>query len=232
MLQDYQASSATVRELVALQKGIELDVVSTQESLTDISATQGLDGLDDGFAWPRKAQPSEEEGCSGGGDRARAEGGGPVGRISQLLTRYDEFHAGGIEMANAYISGGPAAGNTFMATFDATSDKLQKEIEASGSIVEKIVAEDVAAAAAQSEALEARAAGFFNTMVGLCIALLAIGAAIAVFVSRRLVRPVTTITNYMSDLAKGDLSPRCPMHSEPTRSATWRARLPCSATIS
>ncbi|SMD18966.1 HAMP domain-containing methyl-accepting chemotaxis protein [Rhizobium sp. RU36D] len=211
VLQDYKTSSAAVRELVSLQKEIELEVVSTQESLTDISATQGLDGLDDGFALADESAAALKKKVARVMELAKElKVDGLSVTMGQLLARFDEFHAGGIEMANAYIAGGPAAGNKFMGTFDATSDKLQKEVEASGSIVAGIVASDVKAAEAQSAALEARASSFFNTMVALCIALLAIGAAIAIFVSRRLVRPVTTITNYMSGLAKGDLTTDVP----------------------
>jgi len=50
-----------VTELSVLQREIELDIVSTQESLTDISATRGLDGLDDGFALAEESSKSLHE---------------------------------------------------------------------------------------------------------------------------------------------------------------------------
>ncbi|MBI2362790.1 MAG: transglycosylase domain-containing protein, partial [Elusimicrobia bacterium] len=44
-----------------------------------------------------------------------------------------------LEMANAFIKGGPAEGNTLMGNFDSFSDALQKEIEATHSMVTAIV---------------------------------------------------------------------------------------------
>ena len=214
VLSSVQSSSAVVRELVALGKGIELDVVSTQESLTDISATQGKDGLDDGFALAEEAAKALKSKAA----RMRQIAGDLkaqtlLANIDTLLTRYEAFHAGGIEMAKAFIAGGPAAGNPLMATFDATSDNLQKEVSSMGSIVDDIVAADVSAADQQAMALEQAAASFLRVSIGACLALILIGAAIAVFVSRRLVNPVTTITAYMTQLAKGDLGSDVP-HAE------------------
>jgi methyl-accepting chemotaxis protein len=41
------------------------------------------------------------------------------------------FRDAGVEMAKAYVAGGPAEGNKLMASFDQVADTLQQEIETS-----------------------------------------------------------------------------------------------------
>ncbi|MBO3760683.1 HAMP domain-containing methyl-accepting chemotaxis protein [Ciceribacter sp. L1K22] len=202
-----QNEALLIRELVTLQKNVELSVVSTQESLTDISATQGRDGLDDGFALAEEEARHLNE-YAGGITQLASKLNSPelASAIGQLVARYDEFHAGGIEMANAYIAGGPEKGNVLMGNFDAVSDALQAEVESMTSIVSGIVAKSDAEAGAALVSVQANGARMLLVMELLGAFTVLCGIALAFFVSRRLMRPLTRATGAMNGLAEGNLS--------------------------
>ncbi|MBF0626789.1 MAG: hypothetical protein HQL91_01070 [Magnetococcales bacterium] len=102
-------------------------VSRVQGQLTHISATLGLDHLDQGFDRARDAREAFHAGLT---------------NLQQLLTkhplnlpfatetlslgnRFDAFHQQGIEMAHAYIQKGTFQGNQKMKGFDTTADALR-----------------------------------------------------------------------------------------------------------
>jgi len=113
-----------------LAKNMQLQVVQVQQWLTDISATRGQDGLDDGFKEAEKAhqmfladlakiRASYEEKKDSGG----------IAQTDQLMARMAEWYAVGKKMAQAYIEGGAPAGNKIMGEFDKVSTQLQAALE-------------------------------------------------------------------------------------------------------
>jgi methyl-accepting chemotaxis protein len=195
-----------LRELIASQKDVELAIVSTQESLTDISATQAKDGLDDGF------KLAEEEAARLAKLMERIntlsvalEAPDLVPAMKLLADRYADFHKAGIEMANAFIKGGPAEGNKLMGNFDSFSDALQKEIEATHSMVTAIVDRETKKAEADITNARAEAESMAALLAALGAILLASGAGLAFFVMRRLLAPLDRATDAMNRLADGHI---------------------------
>ncbi len=98
--------------------------------LTDISATRGMDGLNDGFdeaAKSRKAFYGEvatlkERFSSHGKNEGLRE-------IEKITTLFDEFYELGKLMAEAYVRGGPPEGNLMMEKFDAVAASLFKNVD-------------------------------------------------------------------------------------------------------
>ena len=211
---DTKTNDKLITELAVLTKGIELDIVSTQEALTDVSATRGMDGLDDGFALAgeaaqdlkTKANRVIEIGDSLNDPAVRTA-------IEALNAKYATFHAAGIEMAQAYVAGGPAEGNKLMGSFDQVSDELQKEIEASSAAIEAAQARIEAETASRVEAMNADAGA--SVVAGILFGALALilGLALMVYVSRKVIRPLTDMKDYMGRLAAGDYSTDVP-HAE------------------
>jgi|GEM_PF-638304 len=122
-LDDFYVLAEVVRDL-------QLDVVQVQQWLTDISATRGLDGLDDGM-----------EVAAGFAERfphdiARGRAVAKTLEIPELQLILDELEAAfppyyqaGIDMAAAYIQGGPKLGNPMMGEFDAVAEKIVATVE-------------------------------------------------------------------------------------------------------
>ena len=192
------------RNLSLLQKDIEIEIVSTQESLTDMSATRGLDGLDDGIKLAEESA-ARLHGHAAELRKLANEAGltALVTTVDTLEARFDTFHQAGKTMAEAYVSGGPEAGNKLMGSFDHVSDELQAEISRSGEIVAAFVADRETRAADVAGALEAEAVGLLKLQALLACLMLASGLGLAVFVSRRLMRPLVGVTEAMRQLAEG-----------------------------
>lgn len=137
------ASSANVvaneaLPLMVLIKDIQLDVVQVQQWITDVSATRGLPGFDDGFA--------EAENFA-------KKFGEDVGKARELATKLDlpeivaalndteasfgPFYETGVEMGKVYVAEGPEQGNVSMGEFDAVAGAMGDNMDALRAKVEE-----------------------------------------------------------------------------------------------
>ncbi len=144
-----QASLIAEKEIPTLNKAheLKLSVVQVQQWLTDISATRGLDGLNDGFeeaeqnAQLFKALIGELQEL----DRGNAE------HYQAMLPVFDAYYDVGRRMARAYIDGGPGGGNPMMGQFDEVAEKMTQEVDA---LLQKTQARAGAAVGEQQAAAE------------------------------------------------------------------------------
>ncbi len=99
---------------------LRLAVVQVQQWLTDISATRGQDGLNDGFV---EAESNAAEA------RRLIEELALLDQANQdsyhsMLQAFEAYYLAGKSMAQAYIDHGPAGGNRLMASFDEAAAAL------------------------------------------------------------------------------------------------------------
>ncbi len=123
-----EASSELIdKEMTILNSAHELKlaVVQVQQWLTDISATRGWDGLNDGFdeaknnadifyALIEKLTVVDAENAE---------------RYRQMLPVFKEYFAVGKQMAQFYIDEGPEGGNRMMATFDEAAASMSEQVD-------------------------------------------------------------------------------------------------------
>jgi methyl-accepting chemotaxis protein len=112
-----------------LAKDMDKDIVQVQQYLSDISATRGLDGLDDGF---KEAQKNHDEFLANvdkfeqmftaKGNTAALE------KARTLKASFEAFYQAGLQMAHGYVDGGPPVGNSMMGGFDKASNELQNTL--------------------------------------------------------------------------------------------------------
>ncbi len=130
-LSQVKQSMVTVEEegvkYALLAAAMDKNVVQIQQFLSDVSATRGKDGLDDGFKNAQEnfdalnASLAEfEKHFQRMGDKAAAQ------RIQEIKTGAAHYFEVGQAMAKGYVAGGPEVGNKQMSGFDAASDALQK----------------------------------------------------------------------------------------------------------
>ncbi len=106
---------------------MEKDVIQVQQFLTDISATRGQDGLDDGFTEAAKHYNSFHRSLDKFQQMFNEEGNQQgLENIRVLRGDFDTFYRNGVLMAKAYINGGATEGNKLMGTFDKDSRALQQ----------------------------------------------------------------------------------------------------------
>ena len=185
-------------------KNVRYDAVQVQQFLTDISATRGLDGLNDGPELAAEAAKAFESDSSMALQLAE-ELAFPeaVERLKEARQAFPGYYQAGQEMSRAYVEGGPAAGNTFMESFDAAAGKVSDAMDKVAEAV-KIKADaalkDIDDAMAHTVATASQAQ--MITMIFSILILLAVGG-IAYF-ALQTIKPLTGVTTLMGSLASGD----------------------------
>lgn len=104
---------------------LETDVINIWQWLTDISATRGQDGLDDGFVMAEKYYQQVKKDLNDLQEIST--------NFNQLIINFnpkiDNFHEIGKKMANLYIQEGTSAGNAYMADFDSAAEEMLSELD-------------------------------------------------------------------------------------------------------
>ncbi len=108
---------------------LKVDVIQVQQWLTDISATRGIEGFDDGLDEAEKyfvegnkvidrliashTETNEQE---------------MVETLQAFKAEFQQYYAIGKKMAHAYIEGGPQEGNKLMTQIDPFAEKLSERL--------------------------------------------------------------------------------------------------------
>ncbi len=191
-----QSIELTEKRVPILNKAhrLKLSVVQVQQWLTDISATRGLDGLNDGFdeAENNAKHFRQLVGELTALDSQHAE------RYRAMLPIFADYYKAGKLMAQAYIDDGPAAGNKMMARFDEAAAKMTREVDGFLTDVEEsamsgLLAQENSAKSAENFII------FGSLIVLLCISF------IYIIMSRALAY-LPKVLNELQRVAKGDLT--------------------------
>jgi methyl-accepting chemotaxis protein len=128
--QSMENVSQSSMQYALLATQLDKNVVQIQQFLSDVSATRGKDGLDDGF---QKAQENFdafnhtlstfEKHFSDVGDA------NSLSKMVAIKSSAAAYYTAGQAMANAYVGSGPDAGNKLMLGFDGASETLQQALE-------------------------------------------------------------------------------------------------------
>ena len=104
---------------------LKLAVVQVQQFLTDISATRGRDGLDDGF---EMAERKARKFSTLVDDLARLDPDNAA-TYHALTPLFNAYYTAGKVMATAYVEQGSDGGNARMSMFDETAQALAGKVE-------------------------------------------------------------------------------------------------------
>ncbi len=192
---------------------VRYDVVQVQQWLTDVSATQAKDGLDDGLAkaadfaarFETDTQEARRFATSLGLDAV-------IGGIDAVRTAFTPFYAGGRRMADAYISGGPEKGNPVMEELDANAEALDQAVKALTGFVEKETATQIARLQGAVEENRRLSAGIRDTVTVAFVVVLVVAGLVVVLIQAQVVTPLRRIGGVMGTLARGDLSVEVGFH--------------------
>ena len=107
---------------------LKINVIQIQQWLTDISATRGEPGFDDGLKeaeeYYRQANEDIETLIASEQDNPKMRE-----ELVQFKADLSEYYAIGQKMAQAYINGGPASGNPWMEKLDPYAEVLAKRLD-------------------------------------------------------------------------------------------------------
>jgi len=192
---------------------IRYGIVQVQQNFTDVSATQGKDGLDDGFIRAADFVRRVEEDLAEA--RKLAQGLGlseAVRLIDGIAAAFRPYHEVGRKMAKAYVAGGPEAGNPIMEEFDAVAEKLEEETAELTTFVEGETAAQIAAlreAVGENERSAAAIASHLLIAMGIMVAIAVAGI---VLVQVNVVGPLRRSVAVMEQLAAGNLGVEVGFH--------------------
>jgi methyl-accepting chemotaxis protein len=118
-----------LQSLTTLVQDMRVHVLTAQVGLHDISATRGLDGLDDGIAVANEEANAIRNDLAKAQDIAKRNNLKDVEASLAVMTdKLGPYMEAGIALANAYVAGGPKAGNPTMEAFDAVSEELDQAL--------------------------------------------------------------------------------------------------------
>ncbi len=199
--------SGEAMTLTITLQDMRFDIVQVQQWLTDISATRGLDGLNDGFEVA--AEFAEKFGSDSEAAQALANQMGYAGlsaKIEEIRKRFPVYYSAGKTMADAYVSGGPSSGNKLMGNFDSAAEKLSSALEEALSMHREQLVAERQGALAEADAYE-HSAHDANLMTfanaGLVLLAIGLGGYIAM---RWAVMPLAALASAVKGITGGDYS--------------------------
>ncbi len=206
-----KVSSATVAireegiELAFLAKKMEKSILNVQQFLTDVSATRGQNGLDDGWKLAEKNAVEFQESLESFRRRIPGETNPTLHKtLDELKKHFEAFYLQGQNMAKAYVEGGPEKGNLRMADFDREATALQN-------VLAPFVQERMESANRLLEEVEHRFVNFRNGMtialVVACILVIMLGWLLVHALNQSLGR----LEPAVRALANGNMTVRVPV---------------------
>ncbi|NDY74641.1 hypothetical protein DO021_22465 [Desulfobacter hydrogenophilus] len=198
---------------------IRRDVEQIQSWLTDISATRAVPGYDDGFAEARTYYEDAVKRL----DFAITEHEkyGETKIVSFLVTMkksLDDYYEMGKKMAQAYIDGGPEAGNPMMEKFDPFAAKLS-------SMNEKLVTEHVDDLVQAFKALKEETRTTSKMLWFAILTVVILSVLTTLIIANPIVSTLVKIVGKIKDIAsgEGDLTRRLDVMSKDEfgRLAKW-----------
>lgn len=170
----------------------QFHVVQIQQWLSDISATRGLDGLDDGMRLAEKhfniASDLLDQLNSLQADV----------NTSTLHGTLKQYYQEGVKMAEAYIEGGPSSGNALMANFDASASRMTEEMNVLLASVRGTKAATVKNINTEIESLTV------TIQIGVVVNFLVLGLMLWMF-KHQLFNPIQKFHQAVASLSSGEL---------------------------
>lgn len=179
---------------------MRLDVVQIQQWLTDISATRGLDGLNDGFDEAEKhyqSYMSHVEKYRGNYRKTGNKAG--LNQMILLSERVGVYYDMGKKMTQAYIDEGPAGGNKMMAQFDEAAAAMSAAMKPFIAEQEKLIHQDV-------NDIESHIVNTLTASATLIVLVIIAMLVASIVLDRSVVKPVRHAFRFVNKLTKGDLT--------------------------
>ena len=179
-------------------KNLQIHVIQVQQWLTDISATRGAEGYDDGYD---EAEEHAAEFTRIAGEfkafYEKAEDIEQVAKLDTLQREFDAFYEMGKKMAAAYIAYGPAEGNKFMEEFDPFAEQIFNDVNAFVDDQCGLLTESVGEIRSKSSSMYLLAIIF--GLVAFVIVLV-----VGTVISYIIVKPIKEFTSILRDISEGE----------------------------
>lgn len=181
---------------------MKLSVVQVQQFLTDISATRGLNGLNDGI---QVAQEYADQFYKNIDEFVKLNPESLV-EMNEIKAAFERYHTMGKKMANEYIDGGPAKGNLTMSNFDETSIAINEKVDIFQNEQIVLMKNSIAGIEHSNKTMT-------NNLIICAITVILLGMLIAYVLSRSITNPTYKLIRIAESISMGDLSIPIQSHS-------------------
>ena len=187
---------------------LQTEIVQIQQFLSDISATRGENGLDDGFdnaAKFRQAFLDDMKKTRALAEQVKASA--LTADLDRIAADFPSYYDTGVRMAKAYVADGTSAGNKLMEEFDQRGQNLTQSLETLIGHADQLMQTDRAAAAAAAASSRRHA----WIITGVLVVVAGIGFALALHLGRRITTVAVILQEagtVMNRAARGDLNAR------------------------
>lgn len=179
-------------------KDLQLHVIQVQQWLTDISATRGAEGYDDGYD---EAADHAEQFYGIISDFKRFYNSKHetdiVRELDKMKEAFDGYYEMGKQMAAAYIEYGPEKGNEFMEKFDPYAEEISEMVDTFVEDLTGKLTESVSCISQDSKRLIMIASALS------CVASIIL-LIIGFLISRAIINPIKSFTMILKDISEGD----------------------------
>ncbi|MBR4600476.1 MAG: HAMP domain-containing protein [Treponema sp.] len=179
-------------------KDLQLHVIQVQQWLTDISATRGAEGYDDGYTeaaeHAKEFKAIVEEFKNFYRNHGENE---KVAELESMSKAFDGYYEMGKQMAAAYIEYGPDEGNKFMEKFDPYAEEISEMVEAFVENLTNLLTETVADISREAKLLMLR-----SIIIGIIATILLV--IIGIIIAKKIVTPIKEFTKILKDISEGE----------------------------
>lgn len=191
-----QAQSLSNQYIPILNKAhqLKLSTVQVQQWLTDISATRGQDGLNDGFD---EAENNAKLFQSLVDELTLLDSDKKV-YYQAMLPIFADYYDAGKKMAQSYIDDGPAGGNKMMGQFDSTATKMGEQVNR---FLDEVIIETNRILESQAKAADHM---LYTVIIGIVVLLVTL--AITYFTMSRALIILPSIIVELNKVTEGDLT--------------------------
>ncbi|MBF0187498.1 MAG: bacteriohemerythrin [Magnetococcales bacterium] len=199
-----QEQATLVRDVALVNalraKQLKQEVIQVQQWLTDISATRGRDGLDDGFSEAGKHYRAFLMGMTDFQRYFEKQGDAGGARTAvEIRTRFEAYYLTGRKMAKAYIKSGPAGGNLLMDGFD-------KEAAALTQILNPFLEEQIKSANTGASTIISMVEALQQSMMQVVIGVLVVILILGFILARSIQNSIGKLSTALHRMADGDLT--------------------------
>lgn len=197
-------TSKEIPELLISVKNIQINIIQVQQFLTDVSATRGQDGLDDGFEDAAKnAKEFEERIVATRALAKKLNADQVVQALDKVEAGFGPFYETGQKMAKLYVDEGPSAGNKNMPDFDKGSETLAGLMESLIGVAEELSKEKQQEIDSATDLVVAQLHTLSGLLLGIAAASFLIAIAVFVYSRSAISRPLRKMAEIMRLLAGG-----------------------------
>ncbi|KUO64036.1 MAG: hypothetical protein APF84_07950 [Gracilibacter sp. BRH_c7a] len=177
-----------------LSQEIKLSVVQVQQWLTDISATRGIEGFEDGFT----AAENYAKQFANQLQEIEALNPDAEEQMQEIETAFNNYYEVGVSMAHAYIDGGPTAGNIMMSVFDLYGANINKKVE-------EFKAQSITDINDSLSAITASLSSLIKKSVIILFGVLFLSIFLSLLISNRITKPIKILMEKSEQAANGNL---------------------------